>query len=378
MTADGETLTASDEENPDLFWGIRGGGGNFGVVTEFEFRLNPVGPKVLAGPIFWRMEESPDVLRFYRDWVAEAPAELMTAVIHRKAPPLPFIPAELHGEPVVAVVCCYPGPIEDGRARREAAPGLRLTRSRRLRRRSPSSSTRRCSTPPSRTGGGTDARLRRGRAQRRGDRHRRRALGAISSPLTSWPIWNLGGAMTRVSEDETAFQGRDPHFEFNITAATAGEEGFDAEREWVRSFWSALEPQRAGVYVNFLMDEGVRPGPRRVRRREVRAAEGAEAEVRPGQRLPPQPEHPAGLGEVTQPQLAARDVRTPRGGPSRMPPNRGAADGSTARPGRSTGPVRGNRLEAVLAQGGEVDRQIDGVEETLGERCASCEHGGRG
>src|SRR5436305_3519335 len=110
VTADGELTTASDDVNPDLFWGIRGGGGNFGIVTEFEFRLNPLGPEVVAGPIFWRTEDSPEVLRYYRDWVAACPDELMTIVLHRKAPPIPFVPAELHGEPVVAVICRSAGP----------------------------------------------------------------------------------------------------------------------------------------------------------------------------------------------------------------------------------------------------------------------------
>src|SRR5204862_5569558 len=90
VTADGELVTASEDVNPDLFWGIRGGGGNFGIVTEFEFRLSPLGPEVVAGPIFWRMEDSPEVLRYYRDWLADSPDELMTIVLHRKAPPLPF------------------------------------------------------------------------------------------------------------------------------------------------------------------------------------------------------------------------------------------------------------------------------------------------
>ena len=83
VTAAGDFVTASETENPDLFWGLRGGGGNFGIVTEFEFRLHPVGPIVLAGPIFWPMEQAPAVLRFYREWCAEAPEELMTIVIHR-------------------------------------------------------------------------------------------------------------------------------------------------------------------------------------------------------------------------------------------------------------------------------------------------------
>ncbi len=70
ITAEGELVKASETENADLFWGVRGGGGNFGVVTQFEFRLNPLGPSVVAGPVFWPIEESPNVLRFYRDWIA--------------------------------------------------------------------------------------------------------------------------------------------------------------------------------------------------------------------------------------------------------------------------------------------------------------------
>ena len=73
VTADGELVKASADENSDLFWGVRGAGGNFGIVTEFEFRLNPVGPEVLAGPVIWPMEQSAEVLRFYRDWITDVP-----------------------------------------------------------------------------------------------------------------------------------------------------------------------------------------------------------------------------------------------------------------------------------------------------------------
>src|SRR5918995_1404810 len=129
VTAEGEFVKASEKENPDLFWGLRGGGGNFGIVTEFEFRLHPVGPIVFAGPIFWPMERAPELLRFYREWSAEAPDELMTIVVQRKAPPLPFVPAELHGKPVVSVACCYAGPVDEGEAvvrplKAFASPGL--------------------------------------------------------------------------------------------------------------------------------------------------------------------------------------------------------------------------------------------------------------
>ena len=114
VTADGELVRASEEENADLFWGVRGGGGNFGIVTEFEFRLNPVGPTVLAGPIVWAMEDSPKVLRFYREWIKEVPDELTTIVTHRRMLPVPTIPDELHGTHVVVVGTSYAGPVEDG------------------------------------------------------------------------------------------------------------------------------------------------------------------------------------------------------------------------------------------------------------------------
>src|SRR5439155_22589372 len=112
VTADGTFVKASESENSDLFWGIRGAGGNFGIITEFEFRLNPVGPIVLAGPIFWPMEESAKVLRFYRDWIADVPDELTTIVVHRSVPPLPAILVEFHGKPVVAVIGCYAVSVE--------------------------------------------------------------------------------------------------------------------------------------------------------------------------------------------------------------------------------------------------------------------------
>jgi FAD/FMN-containing dehydrogenase len=256
VTAEGELVKASASENADLFWGVRGGGGNFGIVTDFEFRLNPVGPIVLAGPIFWPMEESPSVLRFYREWIAEAPDELMTIVIHRKAPPLPFVPRELHGKLVVAVVCCYAGPIEEGEQvvkpiKEFGSPVLDL-----------------CVPKPF-----LAHQAMFDLSFQHGWWYYMRACDVaqltdeviditvdhslrIKSPLTAFPIWQLGGVVARVGEDETAFGGRSAGHTFNITAATETAEGFDGEREWVRNFWSALEAYHIGVYVNFLMEEG--------------------------------------------------------------------------------------------------------------------------
>jgi FAD/FMN-containing dehydrogenase len=256
VTAEGEFVRASAEENADLFWGLRGGGGNFGIVTEFEFRCVELGTEVLAGPIIWPMTKSGEVLRFYRDWVAEAPDELMTIVIHRKAPPLPIIPAELHGQPVVMVVPCWVGDVETGEAflkpLREFGPPVAdvcmvkpyLAHQAML--------------DPSFVPGRwyyfksadvaelTDELI---------DVTMERSL-QISSPLTSFPIWQMGGAVARVGDHETAFNGRTAAFTYNIGASTETEEGFAEEREWVRGFWDAIAPWQQGVYVNFLGDEG--------------------------------------------------------------------------------------------------------------------------
>jgi len=256
VTAGGELVRASETENPDLFWGLRGGGGNFGIVTEFEFRLNALGPTVLAGPIFWLMEESPGVLRFYRDWIAEAPNELMTIVIHRKAPPVDFVPHELHGRLVVAVVCCWAGDLDEGKKvirplREFGSPVLDLC--------APKPFVEHQSMFDPSFPHGRWYYMRSCDVAELTDEviditveHSMR----IQSPLTSFPIWQLGGAIRQMGEDDTAFNGRAVGHTFNITCSTQSEEGFEQERTWARGFWSALEPFHTSVYVNFLMEEG--------------------------------------------------------------------------------------------------------------------------
>jgi FAD/FMN-containing dehydrogenase/pimeloyl-ACP methyl ester carboxylesterase len=256
VTAEGEFVKANASENADLFWGVRGGGGNFGIVTEFEFRLNPVGPIVLAGPVFWPMEESSKVLRFYRDWISDAPDELTTIVLHRKAPPLPFVPSELHGKPVVTVVCCYAGPVEEGEKvvrplKAFGSPALDLCVPKPF-------LAHQAMFDPSFPHGRWYYMRPCGVAELTDDvidvtvEHALR----IESPHTAFPIFHLGGAVARVGDDETAFGSRSAGHTFNCTAITESAEGFDEEREWSRNFWSALEPYQTSVYVNFLMDEG--------------------------------------------------------------------------------------------------------------------------
>jgi FAD/FMN-containing dehydrogenase len=116
VTAAGEVVRASESENPDLFWGLRGGGGNFGVVTEFEFTLHPVGPILTSGLLLWPRAQAAEVIRFYRDFMGEAPDEVAGGVALLTAPPLPFVPEELQGKPVVGVVYSYIGDTEAGEA----------------------------------------------------------------------------------------------------------------------------------------------------------------------------------------------------------------------------------------------------------------------
>jgi FAD/FMN-containing dehydrogenase len=256
VTAEAELVKANEDHNEDLFWGVRGGGGNFGIVTEFEFRLNTLGPQLVSGPVFWPMSQASSVLRFYRDWIANCPDDLTTIVVQRKAPDSPVVPADLVGERVIAVLCCYAGSIEDGekvlRPLKEfGSPVLDL-----------------CVPKPyvalqSMFDG----------SYPQGWWYYVRSCDVadlsddileimveygnrITSPVTSAALWQLGGAVARVGEDETAFHGRNAGFTFNINGNSQTADGFEAEREWARAYWSALEPFHTSVYVNFLMEEG--------------------------------------------------------------------------------------------------------------------------
>jgi FAD/FMN-containing dehydrogenase len=257
VTADGELVTASRDENPDLFWGMRGAGANFGVVTSFEYRLHPVGPQVLAGPIFFPMEDSPQALRFYRDWVEDAPDELMTILNLRKAPPAPYLPPGLHGRPVCGVMTCWSGDIERGlqvlRPLREfGRPLIDLIQPK------PYLAHQSMLDPgvphgwhyywkscdlPAFTDGMID------------DMASHSA--AITSPRSYSLVFQLGGAVSRVAEDGTAYAHRDARHNVNINGVWTEEEGEPSRHvAWTREFFQALEPHSPGVYVNFLGDEG--------------------------------------------------------------------------------------------------------------------------
>jgi FAD/FMN-containing dehydrogenase len=261
VTAEGSIVRASAHEHPDLFWALRGGGGNFGVVTSFEFALHPVGPVVTAGPVFWAADDTATVLRFYRDFVAGIPDELGTVVRLGPVPPLPAIPEELHWRPAIAVVSCYAGAIEDGaRAVRDlrglGSPLIDLI--------GPTAYVDQQS--------GIDATVPHGWHYY----WKSTNLGGLSdevisvvaahahaarSPRSYAAMFHFGGAVARVPHDATAYAGRAAPHNIVIEGVWLPEDAGElaaAETGWVRAFLAALEPNRAaGVYVNFLdADDG--------------------------------------------------------------------------------------------------------------------------
>jgi FAD/FMN-containing dehydrogenase len=258
VTAEGELLTASGDENPDLFWAIRGGGGNFGVVTSFEYWLHPVGPIVLAGPIFHPLEDAHEVLAFYRDFIATAPDELTTIFELSVAPPVPFLPEEVHGKPIVMVGACYAGAPEDGievvRPVNEFGnpiadllePKLYTALQSMFDPSVPHGWHRYWKSVelPPLTDDAIDTLVEHASAQ--------------TSPKSYCIVFQLGGALARAGEDETAFSQRDAAHNVNINAVWT-EDDPEAERHvaWAREFFSAMQPHAGErVYVNFLGDEG--------------------------------------------------------------------------------------------------------------------------
>ena len=261
VTADGRIVQASADEHPDLFWALRGGGGNFGVVTSFRFSLHPVGPTVMAGPVFWAADDTADVLRFYRDFAAAAPDELGTVVRFGTVPPLPAIPEDLHWRPAIAVICCDAGAVEDGERavralRRFGTPLVDLL----------------APTPYAAFQGGMDDTVPHGwHYYWKGT-----ALAGLSddaiaviadhayaagSPRSYSAMFQMGGAVARVPHAATAYAGRDMAHNIVIDAVWLPEQSGEhaaAETAWARRFLQALQPHGAGgVYVNFLdSDDG--------------------------------------------------------------------------------------------------------------------------
>jgi FAD/FMN-containing dehydrogenase len=260
VTAAGQVIRASATEHPDLFWALRGGGGNFGVVTRFEFRLHPVGPDVLSGLIVYPLDQAQSVLRQYRDFAATAPDELSVWALLRQAPPLPFLPKEVHGRGIVALALLYAGDPRHGEPlieplRKFGAPvgehvGVQ-----------PYTAWQQAFDPLLAAG-----------ARNYWKSHNFSTLadglfdvavdyiGRQPSPQCEIFFGALGGASTRPSPDSTAYPHRDAEFVMNVHGRWDSPDDDKRCVEWARNFFNASAPfANGGVYVNFMTaDEGDR------------------------------------------------------------------------------------------------------------------------
>jgi FAD/FMN-containing dehydrogenase len=257
VTAKGELTHASAEENPDLFWAIRGGGGNFGVVTSFEFRLHPVGPEVLSGLIIHPLAAARDVLRFYRDFLSKTPDEFVCWFVMRKAPPLPFLPAEWHGKEILALAACYSGK-DLAEGERVAAPLRGFGK--------PIADV---IAPHPYTAWQTilDPLLTPGvRNYWKSHDFTEVSDGLIDTliahasklpdPSTEIAFAQLGGAVSRVANDATAYGHRDGQFVMNVHGRWEDPAKDTACVAWARDLFQATAPFATGnVYVNFLTED---------------------------------------------------------------------------------------------------------------------------
>ena len=256
VTADGTLVHASETENSDLFWAVRGGGGNFGVVTAFEFALHPLGPQVISGLLVHPFDQAATLLKSYRRLVASAPDELTCWCVMRKAPPLPFIPQEWHGREVLVFALCYAGPMAEGE--KAAAPFRALGK--------PiadvvgphpfvgwQAAFDPLLTPGARnywkshdfvelSDGAIDAVL--------------AGVANLPGPECEIFIAHVGGAMAKVKSDATAYPQRQSHFIMNVHTRWHEASQDAACIGWARKLSTATAPHAAGsVYVNFMPED---------------------------------------------------------------------------------------------------------------------------
>ncbi len=256
ITADGRFLTASAAENADLYWGLRGGGGNFGIVTSFEFRLFQLG-QVLGGMLVYSANRAGEVMRFYREYVTTVPDDLFTILAFTTAPAAAPMPPHLHGKPVLNILVCYAGPPDEGervlRPLRAFAPpeadlvGIRpYTEVQKLL-----------------DAGNPAGRLNFWKAEYLTG-YSDTAIDTIiayterkPSPFSKVLLPHLQGAISRVESQETAYIHRAAPFLLNINAMWTDPHESERHIGWARDFWTAMQPFSAGgVYVNFLSNEG--------------------------------------------------------------------------------------------------------------------------
>lgn len=260
VTADGRVVRASDSdsENPDLFWGLRGGGGNFGVATRFEYDLYPLGPEIVGGAVAWSGEAAADVLELYRSMTAEAPRELSLVAVLRLAPPAPWLPPEVHGKLIAAIFVCYTGPLAEGEKLVAPIKAFGAPVGDVLQRRSYVSQQ-----------SILDA------TQPKGRRYYWKSdyLPAIEpgllekcleyaeqlrSPHSGIVLFPLGGALNETAADLSPMGNRDAEYVVNMTASWEAAEDDDANLAWARAAWGDMrEYSTGGTYINFLTEDEV-------------------------------------------------------------------------------------------------------------------------
>ena len=272
VAADGRQVVASEEENADLFWGLRGGGGNFGVVTAFHFRLHPVGPIVLGGMLMYPAAMARDLVRFYRDYMLTAPDEVGSGLAFITAPPADFVPEPVRGQPVVGVIVCYVGPVEEGeellRPLREfGPPGVDLVQP------MPYVAVQQMLDPASPKGmqnfwtADFLAELP-DEAVEVLVEHATRPV----SPLTQILLVPMGGALARVDEEAMAFGQRAARWNTHYLSMWPDPATSEENIAYTRAIAGAMKPWTTGrAYLNFIGDEG---------KDRVEAAFGAEKYAR--------------------------------------------------------------------------------------------------
>lgn len=256
VTADGRVIRASESEHPDLFWGLRGGGGNFGVVTGFTYRLVPVGPEIVGGAIAWPAAEAPRVLEMFRALTAEAPPELTVVAGLRKAPPAPWLAKEIHGKDIVALFICHTGTVADGE--RLVAPIKQLGKpvGDVVQRRSYVSQQNML-----------DA------TQPKGRRYYWKSeylpgydptlfaaapahAAAMPSPHSAILFFSLDGALNRQPADASPVGNRDARAIFNVASAWERPDDDTPNIAWTRGVWQDMRRfSTGGTYVNFLTED---------------------------------------------------------------------------------------------------------------------------
>jgi FAD/FMN-containing dehydrogenase len=256
VTADGASRIASATSEPELFWGLRGGGGNFGVVTSFEFRLHPVGPEIYAGLVVYPFAQAPQVLRAWRDFNATAADELSVWAVLRKAPPLPFLPASSHGSEVVILPLLYSGDVQAGE--RAAAPVKKF---------GDPIAVALGATPYAGFQTAFDPLLTPGSRNYWKSNNfsslSDEALDLIVDAGSRLPgpqceifVAQLGGAMARVQPSDTAFVGRDARYIMNVHGRWSDPSDDERGRTWARRVFTEVAPHgTGGGYVNFLTED---------------------------------------------------------------------------------------------------------------------------